>query len=219
VSHSSRSEHNEWVTPRVRPLSVLVALSAAGLSALAGCGYQPVASDRLALGEQPVYAHCANPVKGGRDWGELQAQPTEFGLDDLVVRGDRPITVTKVDLVPRTTRLHLVDVAFVPLGGSVTSGFRFGDPKSTTEPGAWAKRLVLPATLTRLRPSAALEDRYPGTADQWQVVVAVQPTGENDTADAIALTYTVGGRTSVLVGRHSFAIAKTPADCTKDTGG
>lgn len=198
---------------------MLAAIGVAGLGASSGCGYQPVPPDRLTLGEQAAYAHCASPIKGGRSWAELQTQPTEFGLDDLAIHGDRPITVTKVDLVPRTTRLQLIDVAFVPVGNSVTSGFRFGDPKSTTDPEAWAKRLVLPATLTRLRPNAELENRYPGTADQWQVVVSVQPTGENDTADAIALTYTVSGRTTVLVGRHSFAIAKTQADCNKDTGG
>jgi hypothetical protein len=202
-----------------RQIAATLAVAAACAAAISSCGYQPVPPDRLTLGEQPVYSHCASPVKGGRDWAQLQSEPTEFGLDDLVVHGDRAITVTKVDLVPRTTRLQLVDVAFVPLGNSVTSGFRFGDPKSTTDPPAWAKRIVPPATLTRLHPSTELENRYPGTANQWQVVVSVRPTGENDTADAIALTYTVGGRTTVLVGRHSFAVAKTQADCTKDTGG
>lgn len=183
------------------------------------CGYQPVPPDRLVLGNQPVYQHCAAPQKGGRTWAKIQNSQTEFGLDDLVIKGDQPIVVTKVDLVPRTSRLHLTDVAFVPLGGSVESGFEFGDVRAVADKAAWDKRSVLPAILTKLHPSAAIKADFPDTADQWQVVVAVQPTGENDTADAVALTYTVGGRTSVLVGRHSFAVAKTQAECNKDTGG
>jgi hypothetical protein len=201
-----------------RRLAATLAAAALCVGVTSACGYQPVPPTRLELGNQPVYAHCAAPQKG-RTWAQIQNSQTEFGLDDLVVKGDQPITVTKVDIVPRTSRLHLTDVVFVPLGGSVESGFEFGDVRAVDDKTAWDKRAVLPATLTKLHPSAALKADFPDSADQWQVVVAVQPTGENDTADAIALTYTVGGRTSVLVGRHSFAVAKTQADCNKDTGG
>jgi hypothetical protein len=192
-------------------------LGAAAIATTAGCTPKPT-PDGLALGEQANYVHCLSPVKGGRAWADLQAYPTQIGLDDLVIVGDQPITVTKAELVPRGTRLKLTGVVFVPLGDSVGSGGRFQDPKAAADQVAWAKRLLLPARLTPLHPSAALKEDFPHTANQWQLVVGVQPTGDNDTADAIALTYTVGDRTKVLVGRNSFGVARTVADCTKDFG-
>jgi hypothetical protein len=187
------------------------------LAATAGCTPKPT-PDGLLLGEQANYVHCISADKGGRTWADLQANPTQIALDDLRIIGDQPITVTKVDLVPRGTRLKLTSVTFVPLGNSVDSGGRFPDVKAAGDPASWAKRQPLPAKLTPLHPSAALKEDYPGTADQWQVVVGVQPTGANDTADAIAVTYTVGNVTRVLVGRNAFGVAQTPADCTKDFG-
>jgi hypothetical protein len=192
-------------------------LGLAAIATTAGCTPKR-APDGLALGEQANYVHCVSPVKGGRAWADLQAYPTQIGIDDLKIVGDHPITVTKVELVPRGTRLKLTGVLFVPLGNSVSSGARFADAKAAADQAAWAKRLLLPARLTPLHPSAALEEDFPHTASQWQVVVGVRPTGTNDTADAIALTYTVGGRTRVLVGRSSLGVAQTTADCTKDFG-
>lgn len=194
-----------------------VAATLIALAGTAGCAPRPT-PDGLALGEQANYVHCQSPVKGGRDWTDLRTHPTQIGIDDLVIVGDQPITVTKAELVPRGTRLKLTGVVFVPLGSSVGSGARFADAKSAADQAAWAKRLPLPARLTPLQPSAALKADYPHTADRWQVVIGVQPTGENDTADAIALTYTVGDRTKVLVGRNSFGVARAASDCTKDFG-
>jgi hypothetical protein len=201
----------------MRSAAVATALGLAVLAATTGCTPRPT-PDGLLLGEQANYVHCISPQKGGRTWTDLQTNPTQIGLDDLRIVGDQPITVTKVDLVPRGTRLQLLSVAFVPLGNSVASGGRFPDDKGAADPASWAKREPLPARLTPLHPSAALKEDYPGTANQWQVVVAVQPSAENDTADAIALTYTVGNETRVLVGRNAFGVARTAADCTKDFG-
>lgn len=192
-------------------------IGVAAIATTAGCTPKPT-PDGLVLGEQNNYVHCFSPVKGGRDWADLQAYPTQIGIDDLVIVGDQPITVTKAELVPRGTRLKLTGVLFVPLGNSVGGGTRFADAKSAADQVAWSKRLLIPARLTTLHPTAAQKEASPGTATQWQVVVGVQPTGENDTADAIALTYLVGGRTRVLVGRNSFGIARTTASCTKDFG-
>jgi hypothetical protein len=110
-------------------------------------------------------------------------------------------------------------VVLVPLGGSVGNGSRFGDPTVLGSRPAWDKRLTLPARLTELHPSAALQKQFPGSADQWQVVIGALPTTENDTADALVLTYTVDGQTRTIVGRHSVAIARTEANCNKATGG
>jgi hypothetical protein len=205
--------------PRLDPKTIGSAITATllAVAVTAGCAPKPT-SDGLALGNQVNYVHCLSPQKGGRDWADLQAYSTQIGIDDLVLVGDQPVTVTKAELVPRGTRLKLTGVLFVPLGNSVGSGARFADAKAASDQAAWAKRLLLPARLTSLHPSAALKEDYPGTANQWQVVVGVQPTGENDTADAIALTYTVGDRTKVLVGRNSFGVARTTAACTKDFG-
>lgn len=196
-----------------------LALAAAGALLVTGCvsacGYQPVPPDRLELGNQDNYQHCAVPTKT-RTWDAMHETSTQFALDDLVVKGDKPITITKVELVPPSTRLSLEQVAVVPLGDSVESVFPFGDPRSIGDKEAWDKRQVLPATLTRLHPTQAVKDEYGAGAAQWQVVIGVEPTGVNDTADAIAIHYTVDGRSSVLVGRHSFAVTKTQADCTKD---
>jgi hypothetical protein len=192
-------------------------ITVAAVATTAGCTPKPTPNG-LALGEQNNYVHCYSPVKGGRDWADLQAYPTQIGIDDLVIVGDQPITVTKAELVPRGTRLKLTGVLFIPLGNSVGGGTRFADPKAASDQTAWSKRLLLPARLTKLHPTAAQKEASPGTATQWQVVVGVQPTGQNDTADAIALTYTVGDRTKVLVGRNSFGITGSTADCTKDFG-
>jgi hypothetical protein len=200
------------------PKAVGSALAATLLAlAATACAPKPT-RDGLALGDQVNYVHCLSPVKGGRDWADLQAYPTQIGIDDLIVRGDKPVSVTKVELVPRGTRLKLTGVVFVPLGNSVGSGARFADGKAASDQASWTKRLLLPARLTPLHPSAALKTDYPGTANQWQVVVGVRPTGDNDTAEAIAVTYTVGDRSKVLVGRNSFGVARTTADCTKDFG-
>jgi hypothetical protein len=200
-----------------RAVGSAIAATLLGVAATAGCAPKPTPNG-LALGNQVNYVHCFSPEKGGRDWADLKAYPTQIGIDDLVIVGDQPVTVTKAELVPRGTRLKLTGVFFVPLGNSVGSGARFADPKAASDQNAWAKRLLVPARLTPLHPSAALKEDYPGTADQWQVVIGVQPTGDNDTADAIALTYTVGDRTKVLVGRNAFGVARTTNDCKKDFG-
>jgi hypothetical protein len=151
-----------------------------------------------------------------KDWARRHHEATAFGMGEVLVRSDTPVSITGVELVGGNGRLRLAKVAFVP-GGSVGIGVPWHEVGTTgsTEPASWARHQDMPgAELTRLRPSQQ-ELRTDPDADGWQLVVGVQPTADLSTAAAVRIHYkgrsTVGSLTTTI----SVALARTEAGCDK----
>ena len=195
---------------RTARLAGLLAVAAGVVGGTAACGPP---KDRLELGDQTNYAHCEYPSRRPH-LGRHAHPPTEFALDDLVIVGDQPITVTKAELVRRADALT----------SPTSRSCRWATPSTTSSPSAThppqqqaglGPAADAPRPTDPLHPTAGMKKEYPGSAAQWQVVIGVLPTGVNDTADATR--HQLHGRRPDpdLVGRHSVAIARTRPTATR----
>jgi hypothetical protein len=198
------------------PLSGKV-IAAAGPAAIAlslcsaGCGRSAyVLQD---VGEP--FGVCRNPSPVASDLvnsrAVIQTEPTIIWLDTLIVSGDDPVTVEKVELFGGNGRLRLVSAAFAP-GADVGL---FGLPREDTGhlPLGYRNRLSVPgAMLTRRTPigSVAPDNPKPNT---WQVVVSVLPLDDYATADGVRVRFRVGDRTGTLTGKDYLGLSRDAAGC------
>jgi hypothetical protein len=145
-------------------------------------------------------AQCRYAV-GSQSWPDRQRTVAAFGLDPLKVIGS-PVLVTSISLVDVTGQVRLVRAVLVP--GAPLGTLNWKDLHSTVD--SWSQRRVPPTTLP------TTNDAGP-EHDEWQVVVGLLGEADGGQAKAIAIHYTTGGHTHVLIGHDGVGEYPTSAQC------
>jgi hypothetical protein len=134
-----------------------------------------------------------------------------IGLDYLTVNTDQPVVIEAVSLIGGAGGLRVVEASIAPGGGVGVFSYKGTE---THLPAGFRSRLKVPgATLTK---SHATPDelRTNPSANSYQIVVGVVPTGAFGSARAVRLTYRAGNRSGTLVGRDFVIVSQHETSCS-----
>jgi hypothetical protein len=185
-----------------------VALTAVlALVVSASCGRSP-SKPLLLLGEP---GGACQSAADAAQWAQLQLNPTVIGLDYLTVNTDQPVVIEAVSLIGGAGGLRIVEASIAPGGGVGV----FSDKGTETHlPAGFRSRLKVPgATLTKNHATPD-ELRTNPSANSYQVVVGVVPTGAFGSARAVRVTYRTGNRSGTLTGRDFVIVAQHETGCS-----